>query len=220
MADELPAIDRLLQRERATFRRLEPAEAEAAMRRGAVLIDTRSHEQRLAGGVVPGSIRIHRNLLEWRVDPTSGYQHPQVEACTAEVIVMCEQGFSSSLAAGSLTGVGAIWTWQTTRQVYSYTGATCTNDICLNRTTPADNRQFGPFGVPGRSLVTSGVTTTSESLTSSLITFFSPPTQLFSITSRVDQIAPGVFRYKEVLENNTGQPLTVNQSSGPYGCST
>src|SRR6186997_938514 len=50
-------------------------------------------------------------------------------------------GFSSSLAAGSLAGVGAIWTWQTTRQVYSYTGATCTNDICLNRTTPADNRQ-------------------------------------------------------------------------------
>ena len=106
MADELPAIDRLLQRERATFRRLEPAEAAAAMRRGAVLIDTRSHEQRLAGGVVPGSIRIHRNLLEWRVDPTSGYQHPQVEACTAEVIVMCEQGFSSSLAAATLVRLG------------------------------------------------------------------------------------------------------------------
>jgi hypothetical protein len=82
--DELPAIDRLLAAERATLRRLEPAEAAAALGRGAALIDTRSHEQRLAGGVVPGSIRIHRNLLEWRIDPTSGYQHPQVAACTAD----------------------------------------------------------------------------------------------------------------------------------------
>jgi len=129
-------------------------------------------------------------------------------------------GFSSSLALGTTSGVGAIWTWQTTRQVYSYTGTSCTNDICTTRTTPADGALRGPFSVPGRSLSTAGVTTTSESLTSTLVTFFSPPQQLFSITSSVEQLAPGVFRYKKVIENNTGQPITVNQSSGPYGCDT
>jgi rhodanese-related sulfurtransferase len=55
---------------------------------------------------VPGSIRIHRNILEWRVDPTSAHRDPRVAACTAEIIVMCEQGYSSSLAAATLRRLG------------------------------------------------------------------------------------------------------------------
>ena len=64
-------IDRLLDQERLLLRRLDPHQAEAAVRAGGVIVDTRSHEQRVAGGVVPGSIRVHRNVLEWRVDPSS-----------------------------------------------------------------------------------------------------------------------------------------------------
>lgn len=129
-------------------------------------------------------------------------------------------GFASSLGAGTTNGVGTIWTWQTTRQIYSFTGNQCTNDICLTRTTPADNASRGPFSVPGRSLTTSNVTVTADSLSSSLITFFSPPQELFLYTSSVEQLAPGVFRYKTMLQNLTGQPITVDQSAGPLGCET
>jgi rhodanese-related sulfurtransferase len=101
-----PAIDRLLDQERRLLRRLQPAEALAAAAAGGLIIDTRSHEQRLAGGVVPGAVRIHRNVLEWRVDPSSEYRDPRVAACDGPLIVMCQQGYSSSLAAATLQRLG------------------------------------------------------------------------------------------------------------------
>jgi rhodanese-related sulfurtransferase len=101
-----PAIDRLLDEERQLLRRLQPAEALAAAATGGLIIDTRSHEQRLAGGVVPGAMRIHRNVLEWRVDPSSAYRDPRVAACDGPLIVMCQQGYSSSLAAATLQRLG------------------------------------------------------------------------------------------------------------------
>ena len=101
-----PPLDDLLADARSRYRQLQPAEAQRAMQRGAVLIDTRSHEQRVAGGLVPGAIRIHRNVLEWRVDPASGYQDPRIAAATGEVIVMCQQGYSSTLAAETLLRLG------------------------------------------------------------------------------------------------------------------
>ena len=127
-------------------------------------------------------------------------------------------GFSSRLANGTSAGVGAIWTWETLQQVYSFTGNSCTNDICLTRTVPADSARRGPFGVPGRSLTSSGVTITNASLTSSLITFFSPPTTLFSVTSKVDQIAPGLFRYRTEVTNSTANDQNVGTAAGPFGC--
>ena len=101
-----PPLDDLLADARSRYRQLQPAEAQRAMQRGAVLIDTRSHEQRVAGGLVPGAIRIHRNVLEWRVDPASGYQDPRIAAATGEVIVMCQEGYSSTLAADTLLRLG------------------------------------------------------------------------------------------------------------------
>jgi rhodanese-related sulfurtransferase len=101
-----PAIDRLLDQERRLLARLQPAEALAAAAAGGLIIDTRSHEQRLAGGVVPGAMRIHRNVLEWRVDPSSAYRDPRVAACDGPLIVMCQQGYSSSLAAATLQRLG------------------------------------------------------------------------------------------------------------------
>jgi rhodanese-related sulfurtransferase len=101
-----PAIDRLLDQERLLLRRLEPVQALAAASAGGLIIDTRSHEQRLAGGVVPGAVRIHRNVLEWRVDPSSAHRDPRVAACDGPLIVMCQQGYSSSLAAATLQRLG------------------------------------------------------------------------------------------------------------------
>ncbi|MDX6523392.1 MAG: hypothetical protein QOI17_905 [Gaiellales bacterium] len=101
-----PAIDRLLDQERRLLARLQPAEALAAAAAGGLIIDTRSHEQRLAGGVVPEAVRIHRNVLEWRVDPSSAHRDPRVAACDGPLIVMCQQGYSSSLAAATLQRLG------------------------------------------------------------------------------------------------------------------
>jgi rhodanese-related sulfurtransferase len=99
-------IDRLLERERRLLDRLTPEQARAAVAAGGVILDTRSHEQRRSGGVVPGSVRIHRNVLEWRVDPSSGYQDPRVAACSGPIVIMCQQGYSSSLAAATLQRLG------------------------------------------------------------------------------------------------------------------
>ena len=99
-------IDRLVDQERRLLRRLDPHQADEAVRAGGVIVDTRSHEQRVAGGVVPGSIRVHRNVLEWRVDPRSGWYDKRFAVYSGPVIVMCQQGYSSSLAAATLQRLG------------------------------------------------------------------------------------------------------------------
>ena len=99
-------IDRLLEEERRLLNRLTPEQARDAAAAGGVIVDTRSHEQRLAGGTVPGSVRIHRNVLEWRVDASSGYQDPRLANRTGPIVIMCEQGYSSSLAAATLQRLG------------------------------------------------------------------------------------------------------------------
>jgi rhodanese-related sulfurtransferase len=99
-------IDEVLERARARLRRLTPEQAQAAVRAGAVIVDTRPLEQRRAQGVVPGAVVIGRNVLEWRADPTSPHSDPAVARCRAELIVMCAEGYSSSLAAASLQELG------------------------------------------------------------------------------------------------------------------
>jgi rhodanese-related sulfurtransferase len=99
-------IDDLVERARARIDRLTPGEARAAMERGAVILDTRTYEQRRADGVIPGATVMNRNVVEWRVDPTSGWEDPAVVARTGPVIVMCDEGFASSLAAATLVDLG------------------------------------------------------------------------------------------------------------------
>ncbi len=99
-------IDELLERSRARLQRLTPAQAHAASGHGAVIVDTRPLEQRRRQGVVPGAVVIGRNVLEWRVDPTSGFTDPALAGLRGEVIVMCAEGYSSSLAAAALQEVG------------------------------------------------------------------------------------------------------------------
>jgi rhodanese-related sulfurtransferase len=99
-------IDQLLARARAGLRRLEPHQALAAMRDGALLVDTRPESQRRADGEIPGAILIERVHLEWRLDPTSEARIPQAVDHDIAWIVICDEGYSSSLAAASLRSLG------------------------------------------------------------------------------------------------------------------
>lgn len=91
---------------RRALDRLGPAEAASAMADGAVLVDIRSEQQREQDGVVPGSIYFHRNVLEWRCDPASPARDERVCDPSAHVIVMCNEGYASSLAAANLKRLG------------------------------------------------------------------------------------------------------------------
>jgi rhodanese-related sulfurtransferase len=99
-------IDTLLAAARDRIRRYEPAEALAATEGGAVLIDIRSSEARLRHGVVPGAFHIPRTVLEWRLDPTSAWRNEHVVDARGAVIVLCDHGYSSSLAAAGLLDLG------------------------------------------------------------------------------------------------------------------
>ena len=99
-------IDQLLERARARLRRLDPREAAAAMAGGALLVDTRSAAQRAEQGEVPGAIVIERNVLEWRLDPASPHRIPEVAGYDQPIVVMCAEGYGSSLAAASLQDLG------------------------------------------------------------------------------------------------------------------
>ena len=96
----------LLADARTRLQRVEPERAYAAMQAGALLVDIRSEVQREADGVVPGALFFPRNVLEWRLDPASGHADPRVPGPEAEVIVMCNEGYQSSLAAATLQELG------------------------------------------------------------------------------------------------------------------
>jgi rhodanese-related sulfurtransferase len=101
-------VDDLLNEARAKLDRLEPEEALAAQQAGALLIDTRSAEERRRRGVIPGALHIPRTVLEWRVDPdtTPEYRSPYVGGLDQQLVVVCAHGYSSSLAAATLQELG------------------------------------------------------------------------------------------------------------------
>jgi rhodanese-related sulfurtransferase len=99
-------ITDLLADARSGLRRLGPKEAAREVERGALLVDIRPAEQRKADGELPGAVVIDRNVLEWRLDPASRWRIPQVTGYEQRVIVVCNQGYSSSLAAATLKELG------------------------------------------------------------------------------------------------------------------
>lgn len=99
------AVDLVVARAREGLRRLTPRQARAAQLGGALLVDTRTPPQREVQGELPGAIVIDRTVLEWRLDPTSPWRIPEADA-RPQVVVLCRQGFSSSLAAASLRALG------------------------------------------------------------------------------------------------------------------
>ena len=86
--------------------RLEPVRAYDASSRGALLIDLRSQDERRREGIIPRSLHIPRSVLEWRIDPDSGYTSPHIGRLDRQLVVFCAQGFSSSLAAATLRELG------------------------------------------------------------------------------------------------------------------
>ena len=101
-----PNIDRQLAEARARLHRLDATQAAAAVDAGALLIDIRPAEQRRREGAVPAAITIERNVLEWRLDPTSPDRISALSDPDQTVVVLCSEGYASSLAAASLHEVG------------------------------------------------------------------------------------------------------------------
>ena len=99
-------IDGLLADARARIRRWSPAELAEAVAGGAVVVDIRSGDERVRNGIVPGSVHVPRSVLEWRLDPGSGWPNPRLADRELELILLCAEGFSSSLAAASLVDLG------------------------------------------------------------------------------------------------------------------
>ena len=99
------SVDELLAEARSRLRRVGPAEAAAAQRSGAVLVDIRPAAQRAAHGEIPDALVVERNVLEWRFDPASDARLPQA-SYDARVVVVCNEGYTSSLAAAALQDLG------------------------------------------------------------------------------------------------------------------
>jgi rhodanese-related sulfurtransferase len=99
------SIDEVLAGARARLDRLRPAEAAAARDAGAVVVDIRPAAQREAQGGPEDVLVVERNVLEWRFDPQSDARLP-IAAYDLQVVVLCQEGFTSSLAAAALQDLG------------------------------------------------------------------------------------------------------------------
>jgi rhodanese-related sulfurtransferase len=99
-------IHELLATARSGLSRLSPAQARQGMGSGAALIDIRSDSQVARDGTIAGALVIARNVLEWRLDPASQHRHPQAPRLTDHVILLCDEGYQSSLAAATLQQLG------------------------------------------------------------------------------------------------------------------
>ena len=104
-ADE-SAIGRLLEESRRGLDRVMPADLAAVQSAGALVVDIRPAEQRERDGEIPDATVIDRNVLEWRLDPTSPHRLPIADDPARRVVLVCNEGYSSSLAAHTLQRLG------------------------------------------------------------------------------------------------------------------
>ncbi|HET7487878.1 MAG TPA: rhodanese-like domain-containing protein [Acidimicrobiales bacterium] len=103
----MAAIDRLLDQARLRIApRVEPVELASVQAAGALVVDTRSAAQRARDGELPGALVVERNVLEWRLDPTSPHRLPEAGDPHRQVVVVCDEGYASSLAAATLRDLG------------------------------------------------------------------------------------------------------------------
>jgi Rhodanese-related sulfurtransferase len=103
---ERVGIDELLERVRAGFERMDPHQAAAAVADGALLVDIRYAALRERDGLIPGALVIERNELEWRLDPQGSHRVPEAVSHDLPVVVICDEGYASSLAVASLHRLG------------------------------------------------------------------------------------------------------------------
>jgi rhodanese-related sulfurtransferase len=114
-------IDDVLTAARARLDRVDPRQAAKEQQAGALLIDIRPSAQRRREGSIPGARVVERNVLEWRLDPTSAWRIPEARDHDVRVIIVCSEGYTSSLAAAALQDLGltkatdlagGFWAWQ------------------------------------------------------------------------------------------------------------
>ena len=103
---ERHSIDEILVRARTTLDRVPPERLADEQAHGALVVDIRPVEQRQRDGQLPGAVVIDRNVLEWRLDPSSEHRIDQVTGYDLRVVVVCNEGYSSSLAAATLQELG------------------------------------------------------------------------------------------------------------------
>lgn len=106
MSAEHCTVEELLHAARARLDRVTPPGAREATARGGLIVDIRSEVQRATQGVVDGAVFIPRNVLEWRADPSSPHHDARLVAVGGPLILMCAQGYQSSLAAATLQDMG------------------------------------------------------------------------------------------------------------------
>jgi len=106
--DDGSAISRLLAESRRGLARVEPADLEAVRAAGALVVDIRPADQRQRDGELPGALVVDRNVLEWRLDPSSPHRLPVASDPERRIVLVCNEGYSSSLAAHTLQRLGLV----------------------------------------------------------------------------------------------------------------
>ena len=103
------SVDELLAEARTRLPpRVKAEDLAAAMAAGALVVDTRSEAQRRQDGELPGAVVVERNVLEWRLDPASPYRLEDAGDRARQIVVVCNEGYASSLAAASLQELGLV----------------------------------------------------------------------------------------------------------------
>ena len=103
----MPTIDEVLAAAQARISpRIAPADLASVMARGALVVDIRPVEQRRRDGDLPGAVVVDRTVLEWRLDPASPHRIAEADDHAREIVLVCNEGYSSSLAACSLRDLG------------------------------------------------------------------------------------------------------------------
>ena len=101
-------LDAMLLEARAGLRRVTPHEAAAAAADGALLVDTRPEDHRRVEGRIPGALVVERNVLEWRLDPAGDHRTTRLRGADQVVVLVCDEGYASSLAAATLQSLGLV----------------------------------------------------------------------------------------------------------------
>ena len=130
-----------------------PAEALAAQAKGALLVDIRGDDQRRAGGLIPRALVLPRNSLEWRCDPASQWRHPEMSDWSRPLILICNEGFQSSLAAATLHRLGLVNATDLDGGFVAWTAASISAATCASGApAPVTERDAisGPAVTPNR----------------------------------------------------------------------
>lgn len=101
-----PSADDLVARARRRIQRTEPADLAQVVAAGGLVVDIRPVSQRSREGELAGAVVVERNVLEWRLDPTGAHRLPEATGFDRRVVVVCSEGYASSLAAEALADLG------------------------------------------------------------------------------------------------------------------